>query len=61
MVAECGGSTGDCATTAAEVARLEATRSGNHVELRWQPDPLAAGYNLWYVTDKREIDNARLM
>lgn len=47
-----------CATTAAPVTQLKAVKQPaklDNIGFTWFPDPLATGYNIWYVTQKQDI------
>ena len=49
-----------CITPLDPIRNLRLTKEGNDVQMIWDPHPLVYGYNVWYVTDKADIDLARL-
>jgi hypothetical protein len=52
----CGG----CAVAPQAIQRLAGVRRDSDADFSWDADPGANGYDLWYVTDKVDIDRARL-
>jgi hypothetical protein len=63
FVAKLSSEPASCAVAAMAIRGLLAAKSltaPGDVFVEWLPDAAAAGYNLWYVTDKADIPDARL-
>jgi hypothetical protein len=51
-----------CALSALQVQALIAVKAPtapDDIEMRWEPDPVANGYNIWYVLGKEDLPFAR--